>query len=422
MQNERSIPSILVYCDITSGGGVYVYTKALMGLLGKEVRFFLLTHEPITKDDYYRLDLLSAYSSQVVFIKNGLSQQCIFSEIVSSLASLKPTFYIPNYRDAPHAAIIASKKAGCKTIFIAHNDHYEQYKFAVRYQDNIDYFLSPSIKCDLILKEILKAKNGARCFYIPHFIESPNIEFQKDPIGGPVKLLYNGRITFEQKQLYYLAEVASEFLKRKLDFHINIVGDGESRNALEKKFKDLGVDSTYFTFHGYIPHEDLPPHFIDNDLVLLVSSYEGFCLGLAEAMSYGLPAVAFSCGGVIDDYLSDGLNGLIIAQGDVKAFADGVQHLVNDKELFLAMSNNAKSTIKEKFNSEIVTSGYKNIFFDSKISIDICWPSIRPVLLTSQENIFLHLIERTGCLFFGWKKLFKIALGYKDNEQRQKCG
>src|SRR5690606_19155968 len=135
--------------------------------------FYLVTHDPVTDGDRKRLEKMKAKLLGYHSIPNGINDEKILEQITTYLNKIKPDFYMPNYRDAPHAAIIGAKKAGSKVIYVAHNDHYDQYKFAVRYQNLIDFFISPSKKGCTTLVRILQKENSSRVSLIPHFVALP---------------------------------------------------------------------------------------------------------------------------------------------------------------------------------------------------------------------------------------------------------
>ena len=74
----------------------------------------------------------------------------------------------------------------------------------------------------------------------------------------------------------------------------------------------------------------------------LISSYEeSFSLTLLEAQACGLPVIAFDCPYGPSELITQGVDGFLIPDGDIQAFADKVCELIENKELRNEMGHNA---------------------------------------------------------------------------------
>ncbi len=67
---------------------------------------------------------------------------------------------------------------------------------------------------------------------------------------------------------------------------------------------------------------------------------EGFGLVFLEAAAAGLPVIG-TRGNGIEDAVSDGYNGLLVAQGDIEASADAMTKILSDRHLWSSMSENS---------------------------------------------------------------------------------
>ena len=72
-------------------------------------------------------------------------------------------------------------------------------------------------------------------------------------------------------------------------------------------------------------------------MLLLTSLYEPFGLVLPEAMSCGLPVVAFDCPYGPSDIITDGVDGFLIRHRSIEDFADKVCLLIENPELRVKM-------------------------------------------------------------------------------------
>jgi glycosyltransferase involved in cell wall biosynthesis len=85
--------------------------------------------------------------------------------------------------------------------------------------------------------------------------------------------------------------------------------------------------------HVHQPESSIFQRYIESSMLLLTSLYEPFGLVLPEAMSCGLPVVAFDCPYGPADIITDGVDGFLIKNRDVDAFADRVCQLIESEDL-----------------------------------------------------------------------------------------
>lgn len=90
--------------------------------------------------------------------------------------------------------------------------------------------------------------------------------------------------------------------------------------------------------------KQVAPYYEQADVFILTSNSEGFANVLAEAGSYGLPAVIVDIPG-LEDIIQDGENGFIVPQDDMKLMADRITDLFDDPELYRRMSRQAQELI-----------------------------------------------------------------------------
>lgn len=109
------------------------------------------------------------------------------------------------------------------------------------------------------------------------------------------------------------------------DDELTVYGDGESRAALERLARHLGLGARLH-FAGHVAHS--ASCLIGKDALLMTSHFEGIPAALVEGMTCGMPIVATDCGvgvrALVDDYPS----GMLVARGDTTAFAAAIATLV----------------------------------------------------------------------------------------------
>jgi glycosyltransferase involved in cell wall biosynthesis len=109
-------------------------------------------------------------------------------------------------------------------------------------------------------------------------------------------------------------------------FTYYIVGDGDKKESLQNLINQLQLQNKVFlTGKKDNPFGEME----DADLFLMGSHYEGFPNTLLEAGSLGIPVIAFNAPGGIKEIINDGENGLLVKDGDEKAFGAAIEKAVN---------------------------------------------------------------------------------------------
>lgn len=148
---------------------------------------------------------------------------------------------------------------------------------------------------------------------------------------GPVRLLYVGRIV-RTKGLRDIIRALD--LVRDLDLQLDVVGDGNDREACEELADDRGLRARVI-FHGKVAREDVDGFYERADVFVFPSYREPGGNVALEAMSFGLPLVVCRRGGPganVDDSCAFRLD----AESPSQLAADcaaAVRTLVSDDEL-----------------------------------------------------------------------------------------
>lgn len=141
---------------------------------------------------------------------------------------------------------------------------------------------------------------------------------------------------------------------KEKNWTLSIVGTGKDMAGLNK----LAMGNEYIKTLGF----QNPDGFYRESNFLVFSSTWSEPFGLAgiEAMSFGLPVVAFNVGGV-SDWLRHGENGFLVDEGDYDAFFYYCDKLSNDEKLTKQLGENAKRFVRQNFAFENYLSDWKKI-------------------------------------------------------------
>ena len=148
------------------------------------------------------------------------------------------------------------------------------------------------------------------------------------------RVIFVGRMD-SQKGFNYLSEIWSLVSAHHPDWRLDIYGEGADK--VENRSM-LPVGENVF---AHPQTSDIFEKYKESSILVLTSVYEPFGLVMPEAMSCGVPVVAFECPYGPSEIITDGKDGFLVNCWDVKAFADKVCLLIENEEMRIKMGRNA---------------------------------------------------------------------------------
>ena len=119
-----------------------------------------------------------------------------------------------------------------------------------------------------------------------------------------------------------------------------ILGEGPLRSQLKTQAEELNL-SGRVEFAGAL--SDPFPIVMNSDLFVFSSRYEGFGNALCEAMVCGLPVISFGCPAGPPEIVRNGVDGVLMAAGDVDRWAITIRRLCEDTSLIERLRENISS-------------------------------------------------------------------------------
>lgn len=150
-------------------------------------------------------------------------------------------------------------------------------------------------------------------------------------------LLYVGRLAREKNVLLALRAFEIVYHLRPMTRMV-VVGDGPLRTQLQTAFPMVH-------FAGIQRGEDLARHYASADLFVFPSESETFGNVTLEAMSSGLPVIAFNVAAAAD-HIANESNGVLVAPGNHNGFMEAVcRKAAIDRELLVPMRARAREAV-----------------------------------------------------------------------------
>ena len=142
------------------------------------------------------------------------------------------------------------------------------------------------------------------------------------------------------------------------DWQLDIFGQGEWKEMLQGRVQQYGLQDT---LHINEPTKQIGEEYANSSMLVMSSNYEGFPMVMIEAMACGLPVVSydFQCGP--KDIIQQGVNGLLVKNGDIQGLAEAMMMVMGDEELRKRMSEEAKK-VTETYSEEKVMKQWMDLF------------------------------------------------------------
>ena len=139
----------------------------------------------------------------------------------------------------------------------------------------------------------------------------------------------------EQKRVEDAVEAWPAVLERIPEARLDIFGDGPQRAALEARIHELGLDGTV-VLHGHVPNA--VAELGTAAALLLTSRHEGQPLVVLEALSRGVPVIAYDVHYGPADMIEDGRSGVLVESGNRAALVDAIEAVIGSSDRNAAMS------------------------------------------------------------------------------------
>ena len=173
-------------------------------------------------------------------------------------------------------------------------------------------------------------------------------------------LLGVGRLS-EEKNFTTLIAIFARLAPLHPDWDLVILGEGAQRAALSAQVQAGGLGQRVF-LPGSVGN--VGDWYARASLYAMSSHFEGFPNTLVEAMAYGLPAVSFDCDTGPRDIIRHGIDGVLVAPGDVEGMASTLDTLMRDSRARARFAQRAVDA-RERFSMEKISRMWETVFTPS---------------------------------------------------------
>lgn len=297
---------------------------------------------------------------------DALSKKKIFSIISEGIKSIKILHYrkknMVRYIKNSSADIIISSRdifdewlseygsSNAIKIGWEHNHYHDDLSYAYRIVKSckrLDYLVLVSKELQRFYsKKLINSK--CKCVYIPNIIDyiPSRCASLKEK-----RLVSVGRLSSE-KGYMDLLKIFYILSKKHSDWKLDIIGDGAERDNLQEFINNYKLNDVV-VLHGFRDKDYINNIFKKSSIYTMTSYTESFGIVLIEAMSFGLPCIAFSSAEGARELISSGKNGYLIKNRSYKAYIKKVEDLMNDIDKRKQIGKAGRESIK-KYTSSVV--------------------------------------------------------------------
>ena len=169
-------------------------------------------------------------------------------------------------------------------------------------------------------------------------------------------VIFVGRFS-KQKDIGSLLHIWKLVHERFSDWCLHIYGGyGEEQDSLFAEIQQMDVNIQVHEATSHIMEK-----YRESSILLMTSNYEPFGLVLPEAMSCGLPVVAFNCPYGPADIITDGTDGFLVKAGEINIFVDKVCFLL-ENEAFRKKMGRAGLQNSQRFDASSVMTMWMTMF------------------------------------------------------------
>ncbi len=247
-----------------------------------------------------------------------------------------------------------AKRFGRKVIFHCHGAEFK--RFASGHIQEVCETLG---RCDCVIALSESWRNWFQTdlgcknvVVIKNVIPEPCIEHKAHSDAKQLNLLFLGRLG-ERKGIYDLLNVLAELKKDGChNIKLRFGGDGEIEKVNQYIHDNKLEDMTEYL--GWVNGEKKIEALNQADVYVLPSYNEGLPISVLEAMSYHLPIISTTVGG-IPEILVNGENGFIFNPGDRQALYMAIKQFLQNPLLCSSMGERSAVFVKQHLPKQVMS-------------------------------------------------------------------
>lgn len=331
------------------GGIERIIAYLVENLTAKGWRFSIITEDPPTPETQFDLGPTTPVYSRVL---SPYTPDAI-ERLKKLVLKLDPDVAVS--MGSSRAIYKLSRALRGSTIPVIHSEHNTPHHIKESLYHSEEFLAAIRASCDYLhvlladFAEDAPAPENVRVIGNPVVTRSIFADVRENPAGAAANtILFVGRFDWKQKQPQVLAEAFSKICDKFPNWRVKFYGDDwrNGKERLEKLIKKYGIEEQVDILNFESEVEGL---YLDAKILAFPSAFEGWGLSASEALSYGLPVIAFEeCAGV-NRLVQNRVNGILVAgaTNDADEYAKELEALMADEQLRLGLAANGPETMRQ---------------------------------------------------------------------------
>lgn len=257
------------------------------------------------------------------------------------------------------------KNSDVKKIFTIHTNHFEApYEYGADIKPEFKRMLSNISELDTLVVLTEEQKSDI----IKQFGDYNNIKVIPNSVyfDEDLKVSTNNENSIvilqrfvEMKNIEHVIQAVKIVKKKIKDVSLNIYGIGPQKQEYIKLIKELELQDHVFV-NDYV--FNLREVYANASLSVLTSEYEGLSMSVIEAMSYGVPVIAYPVNYGPESIIRNNIDGIITKnKNDIKELAKQIIYLLKKDKIRTKFSENARENVEENFSYQALFEKWNEI-------------------------------------------------------------
>ncbi|MDN6290707.1 MAG: glycosyltransferase [Tetragenococcus koreensis] len=273
-------------------------------------------------------------------------------DVVVAMSSTRALYKIPRALvNLPYPIILSEHNASSQMVKSFHNSY--RFYNSVRLLGDFNHMIFETFAENFPRKDTVRV--------VPNPVPDISKDVQNFTCNQENKIVHIGRFQLDQKQQDLLVKSFSHIAKKHSSWNLELYGSDwhGGKNSITELINQYNLEGRIKIFDAT---EKVAEVLSSSKIFAFPSAYEGFGLVAGEALSAGIPVVAFKkCGGV-NEFVKDGYNGVLVDSdtNDSMAFSQALSKLIEDDVEREKIASYSKESVA-KYSIENFALGWKSI-------------------------------------------------------------